>query len=150
MKYSTVLFLFVAVFISSCHKPKDGSFTLQLKAKYGNQSFAVNTPNTDPQGRRIQIDNLKFYLSHIKLIKTDNSEVELKDVMLCDLGNPNSLSFNNADVKGDFKAIKFSCGVDSVQNLTDPLSVPSSNPLSSDNNMYWSWLNGRNLQNYES
>ena len=140
MKHTTALFLVIAVFISSCHKPKDGSFTLQLKAKYGNQTFAVNTPNTDPQGRRIQIDNLKFYLSHITLIKTDNSEVELKDVMLCDLGNPNSLSFNNADIKGDFKAIKFSCGVDSIQNLTDPLSVPSSNPLSSDNNMYWTWL----------
>lgn len=140
MKYSAALLAAIVFVLSSCHKPKDGNFTLQLKAKYGDQNFAIGSPNTDPNGRRIQLNNLKFYLSHIILVKTDNSEMELKDVVLCDFTNPTSLSINVADVKGDFKAIKFSCGVDSIQNLTDPNSVSSSSPLSGDYDMYWSWL----------
>jgi len=136
-----LIFAFIVLlWVSSCKHPKEGNFTLQVKAKYDAQTFAVGIANSDPLGRRIQIDKLKFYLSHITLVKNDNSELELKDVVLCDLSNPNSLSYNIQNVSGDFKAIKFSCGVDSIQNLTDPLSVPSDNPLSSDNNMYWSWL----------
>ena len=126
--------------LTSCHKQKDGNFTLQLKAKYGDQSFAIHTPNTDPAGRKIQVENLKFYLSHVTLIKTDNSETELKDVLFCDFSNPTTLPFNCANVTGDIKAIRLSCGVDSVQNLTDPDAVTSSNPLSGYNGMYWSWL----------
>ena len=141
IKQPYVCFLVAFVFLlSSCKPKKEGNFTLQLKAKYGNQSFAINTPNIDPQGRRIQIDNLKFYLSHIKLVKNDNSEIELKDVVLCDLADPNSLLINVDNVTGDFKEIKFWCGVDSIQNLTDPNTVASGKPLSGDNNMYWSWL----------
>ncbi len=141
MKYSPVFLLVALLFIASCRKPKDGNFTLQLKAKYGDQSFAINTPNTDPQGRRIQLDKLKFYLSHITLVKTDNSEIELKEVMLCDFEAPNSLSFNVADINGDFKGIKFSCGIDSIQNNTDPNTIADdSNPLSNNSGMYWSWL----------
>lgn len=139
VKILSVIFL-LSVFFSSCKKNKEGNFTFTIRATYGNESFAIGSPNTDPQGRRIQIDNLKFYLSHITLIKPDNSEVELKEVMLCNLSDPNSLTFTVPNLNGDFKAVKFSSGVDSVQNETDPLSVPSSHPLSSDNNMYWSWL----------
>jgi len=140
MKYSLLFFLITVFLLSGCRKTKDGNFTLQVKAKYGDQSFAIYSPNTDPVGRRIQIDNLKFYLSHIKLVKTDNSEIELKEVILCDFTDPNSLFINVANITGEFKALKFSCGVDSLQNQTDPNAVPSSSPLSGDKNMYWSWL----------
>ena len=141
MKHNSVFFLLAVVLISSCHKPKDGNFTLQIKAKYGDQSFVTGSSNTDPQGRRIQIEKLKFYLSHIKLIKTDNSEIELKEVALCDFTDPNSLRINVDGVKGDFKAIRFGCGVDSVQNLTDPNSITDdANPLSNYSGMYWGWL----------
>ncbi len=141
MKVAYSFLVLMILVVSSCSKPKkEGNVTLQLSAKYGSQSFAINSPNTDPQGRRMEISSFKFYLSHIILVMNDNSEVVLKDVALFDLSNPNTLTFNVADVKGDFKAIKFSCGVDSLQNLTDPLTVPSSNPLSGDNNMYWTWL----------
>ncbi len=133
-----VIFL-AALAISSCKPKKEGNFTLQMAGKYGNQSFALGTPNTDPEGRRIQVEKLKFYLSHITLIKEDNSEIEIKDVALIDFENPGAIIVK-ADADGNFKAIRFGLGVDSIQNNTDPLSVPSSNPLSGDNGMYWSWL----------
>lgn len=130
---------FIALYSSSCKHDKEGNFTIQMDGKYGNQNFVLGTPNTDLQGRRIQIEKLKFYLSHITLVKDNNEETEIKDVALINFENPGSIIVN-ADVNGDFKAIKFGLGVDSIQNNTDPLSVPSSNPLSGDNGMYWSWL----------
>ncbi len=134
--------LFFSVLLSSCKKDEagHGNLTLKVNAKYGDQAFALNSPNTDPNGRRIQVEKLKFYLSHIILVKTDNSEVELKDVLFLDMANTGSLICDLGNVTGDFKAIKFSSGVDSLQNETDPLSAPSGSPLSGDNGMYWSWL----------
>ncbi len=43
---------------------------------------------------------------------------------------------------GDFKAIKFGIGVDSIQNLVNPLTAPAGSPQSSAvvGEMYWSWL----------
>src|ERR1043165_1510324 len=130
------------LFFAGCgQNKKTGTVTVQVKAKYGNQAFALNTPNTDPNGRRIQVDNFKFYLSHIKLVKTDNSEVEIRDVILCDMSNPLSLTFNAGFINDNFKAIRFSCGIDSVQNATDPNTITGdSNPLSNASDMYWPWL----------
>ena len=71
-------------FISSC-KPKEPkvaatpSFTLKMKAKYGNQPFALNSPNIDSAGRYIVMSSLQFYLSHISLVKTDGSKVSIAD-----------------------------------------------------------------------
>lgn len=136
-----LLVCFLGAMLPSCRKEKkEGNFTMQLKAKYGDAPFSIYGTNIDPQGRRVQIDNLKFYLSHIKLVKTDNSEVELKQVILCDFSNAASLTFNTNNLEGDFKAIKFSCGLDSAQNESDPLAYPAGEPLSGENNMYWSWL----------
>ncbi|MES2620918.1 MAG: MbnP family protein [Bacteroidota bacterium] len=130
-----ILFLF-----SSCErKIETGNFTLQFKAKYGEQDFAINTPNTDPEGRRIKLELLRFYLSHITLIKNDNSEIELKDVALIDFSNPLSLSYNLDNISGDFKGIKFGAGLDSIQNLTDPSTIDDENPLGNQE-MYWSWM----------
>lgn len=142
LKCTTSLVLATLLFFISGCKPdtKQGNFTLELKAKYGDQSFSLNTPNTDPQNRRIKMDELKFYLSHISLVKTDNSEVNLSEAALIDFSNPNTLSISVDNISGDFKSLRFSTGLDSVQNATDPLSVPSSNPLSNDMGMYWPWL----------
>ncbi|MFN8285534.1 MAG: MbnP family protein [Chitinophagales bacterium] len=124
--------------LSSCHKP-DGKLSLQMQAVYGNQAFFTGTSNTDAQNRRIQTDVLKFYLSHITLIKTDNSEVEVKDVALIDFSNPSSLSINVDKLNGDFKAIRFGIGVDSIQNESDPNDIDPKSPLAN-NDMYWSWM----------
>ena len=134
---SAIAFIFL---FSSCQKKKDGTFTLQVNAKYGDQTFALNSPNTDPQGRRVELNILKFYMSHITLVKNDNSELELKDVALIDFSNPNTLTYSFDNISGDFKAIKFGNGVDSLQNLTDPNTISdASNPLG-DQSMYWGWL----------
>jgi hypothetical protein len=114
-----------------------GTLTLTVKAKYGTQPFVLHTANTDPDGRRLEVETLKFYLSHIKLEKLDGSEIELKDVVMCSFADPASLTYKIEGLDGDFKSLKFSCGVDSLQNLTNPILQLSSSPLSNDKDMYW-------------
>src|ERR1035441_7128768 len=76
-KSKLVVFLLVCcmiVIISSCKKkePKvqpsnTSAITLVIKAKYGTQSFALNSPNIDTAGRYLTMSALQFYLSHINL-----------------------------------------------------------------------------------
>lgn len=139
LRCSAVLLAGLLIGISSCKKPKEGNFTLKVAANYNGQAFTIGQSNTDPQNRRIQTDVLKFYLSHITLVKTDNSEVEVKDAALIDFSNPSSLSINADKISGEFKAIRFGIGVDSIQNESDPNGVAAGSPLA-DNDMYWSWL----------
>ena len=65
--------------------------------------------------------------------------------MLADLSNPNTLTINVGNVGGDFKAINFGTGVDSIQNNTDPNSstLSTDDPLNGTQGMYWPWLKYR-------
>ena len=133
------LFLgFILFSISSCKKDKGSNFTLQLNAKYGSQSFVMNSANVDPQNRYIVMSNFEFYLSHIYLIKTDNSLLKVSDVALFDFSNPSSLSVSVNNVDGEFTGISFVCGLDSLTNdTTNSLLYNTPNPLSYAYNMYW-------------
>ena len=120
-KFLTVaIFSMLAVCMWSCKKPaltpspaNVSKFNLQLKAKYGSQSFALNTPNIDSSGRFISITALQFYLSHINLIKTDGSKVNLSSAAI------------------------FGCGLDSIQNKSNANDSVFPNPFSGLWNLYW-------------
>lgn len=124
---------------SSCKKEK-GTVQLTVSAKYGNEAFLLNVPNTDPEGRRVQTDVLKFYLSRIKLIKEDNSTLEVEDAALIDFSDPNSLKLDFKNVEGSFKGISLGIGLDAELNNTDPNTKDDSDPLSNNQGMYWSWM----------
>ena len=123
---------------SSCKKDKGSAFTLQLKANYGGQNFAIYSPCVDPQGRLIEISAFEFYLSHIYLIKSDSTKVKVSDVALLDFTNPSSLSISVNGIEGEFTGISFVCGLDSLTNdTTNPNNYVAPNPLSYQYNMYW-------------
>jgi hypothetical protein len=128
--------------LAGCHKTGPTSFTLQLKAKYGNQNFEINSVNTDQQGRYIDFTTLKFYLSHINLIKTDGSLVKVSDVAIFDFSDTTNLSVTVNNIQGDFSGISFVCGLDSLTNdTTTPRLYSAPNPLSGDYGMAWLMLN---------
>lgn len=128
------------LFILSCKKPGPSTFTLNLKTKYGTQDFALNSANTDAQGRYVIFSTFKFYLSHINLIKTDGSLVNVADLAIFDLSDAATLSVSIKNVEGDFKGISFGCGLDSVQNRSDANNdslYPFPNPYNGLWDMYW-------------
>jgi hypothetical protein len=133
-----VLFGFVIGF-SSCKKEGPTTFTLQLKAKYGNQNFEMNSTNTDPAGRYVSLSTLKFYLSHINLIKSDGSTVNVASVAIFDFSDTANLtSVSVKNIQGSFTGISFACGLDSLTNdTTNALNYSLPNPFSYTYNMYW-------------
>ena len=134
---TVVLFAFF-IALSSCKKDGSATFTLLLKAKYGTQNFEMNSDYTDASNRYIQFSNLKFYLSHINLVKSDGSTVKVSDVAFFDLNDTTNLSISVKNVQGDFTGISFACGLDSLTNdTTDPNAYLPPNPLSGSYDMYW-------------
>jgi len=138
--FTWMLFAAALIFTAGCKNTKTGNLTIQIKPKYGTQDVVLNDANltVDPNNRRIQFNTLKFYLSHITLVKTDNSETEVKDVAIFDMSDPSLATLTINNLSGSYKAIKFGCGIDSVQNLSDPLSI--SGPLNGSNGMAWPML----------
>ncbi len=142
MKYFKTIMLLAALigFLGAGCKKSKSVFTLQLKGKYGSQSFALNTFNADTTGVVVGIKALQFYISNINLIKTDNSTVVITDVALIDFSNPSSLTIKLEGVEGNFKGIVFGCGLDSAQNATPyPLTAPG--VLNNAYGMYWGMNN---------
>ncbi len=61
-----LLVVITSLVFDGCKKSKSGTFQLQVQAKYGTQSLALDTTcYVDPGGRYIQVSNLQFYLSHL-------------------------------------------------------------------------------------
>ncbi len=117
-----------------------GTFKLSFEAQTSNgQNLVFNQPYVDSLGYTIQIEGFKFYISNLTLVKTNNQEIKIKDV---DLINFKVAGENYTDAKiliGDYKAIKFGIGVDSVLNHIDPSQYPNNHPLSLYQNTYWNW-----------
>ena len=144
IKLWVVFALSVAVIMgSSCKKPDKTiktttpAFTLQLKAKYGSQSFALNSSNIDSAGRYVSMTTLQFYLSHINLIKSDGSKVLLAEAAIINFSDSTTLSINVNTLQGDFTGLSFGCGLDSIQNRASPNDSVFPNPFSGDWGMYW-------------
>jgi hypothetical protein len=141
MKLTGVISLVVVsgilLFSTGCKKDK-GTLTLQIKARYQGQDIVFNKQYTDPDGNTLSFSLLQFYLSHLTLIKTDNSQTEISSVNFVDVADPTSLSLSFNNLQGDFKGIQFGCGVDSVQNST-AVKTNGVGPLETGTN-YWSML----------
>jgi hypothetical protein len=132
---SVVLLLLLAV--QACNDNNKNSSTLRLtiSPKWGNDDLRLQTVYP-VNGGYMKIENMGFYLSHIKLVRTDNTEVEVDSAALF-LFNNNKLTLNlNAPV-GGYKGIKFGVGLDSAQNKISPSSRPSTDPVFYDNTLYW-------------
>jgi hypothetical protein len=138
---------FLLLCAAGCKKTKTGTFVLQLKGSWGSQGFVEDSFYVDPAGHVLTFSNFTFYLSHINLVKTDGSIVSAAPVAYFSFNNPGVLTVQLNNVDGDFKALTFGCGVDSIQNLFNPGAqavldtISADNPLNGNFNMHWPMLN---------
>lgn len=144
--------IIILLAFGSCHKVKNGNLTIHFNAVYGSQYFDLDTFNTDPDGRIVQVSMLEFLVSHITLVKTNNSTIEISPVnhlVLWDTTASYNVTVNN--IEGNFKGINFNCGIDSTQNNSiTPADVPVSDPLgyypygtSGSETMFWQMIKYR-------
>jgi hypothetical protein len=102
-----------------------------------------NTIYNDGAGKEFFFSKLKFYLSHIKLVRADNTEVEIKDAAFLDWSDNNWKSFSANVDAGTYKGIKFFVGLDPQQNAGNPDDYAADEPLGPKDDMFWEWLKHR-------
>jgi hypothetical protein len=85
----------------------------------------------------IRIDNLKFYVSNLKLLNQDKVVYEVKNYYLIDYASKKDIKFRTNDsVK--FDAISFDLGIDSVTHEMGAME----GDLDPTKGMYWTWQSG--------
>jgi hypothetical protein len=128
----------------SCKEEDKGNFTVNLQGYVGSTPLSFsNTIYNDGAGKEFFFSKLKFYLSHIKLVRADNTEVEIKDAAFLDWSDNNWKSFSANVDAGTYKGIKFFVGLDPQQNAGNPDDYAADEPLGPKDDMFWEWLKHR-------
>jgi len=133
MKSLTHLFVagLATLFLVSCG---DGSrdLTMEVRLSYNGVPYTVG--ETIYKGdTALKFEKFYFYLSDLKI-----GDQILEEVMFCNAEDSATMNYQwSLDKKS--AAFTFGVGVDSLNNAMDPTSFDIGHPLSSANDMYWSW-----------
>lgn len=145
-----IIFLSLVVFVScedeDPEPPVDYEFSLRINPHWDNGDFSLFTDYLNVSGYNVNFEAFKFYLSDIKLIKSNGDEVVLSEIELFDVES-NTLNKKFSIPENDYKGLKFGWGVPVDLNGTDdenfdPTIYGEEHPLNLDNNMYWAWAAG--------
>jgi len=124
----------------------DSGLRLSVDANWEGEDFNFFENYLNASGYNVQLEQFKFYLSDIKLVKEDGSFVELSEIELFDfINDQKSKTFTIPE--GNYSGLKYSWGVPVELNGTnnpdfDPLIYDADHPLNLDNAMYWGWSPG--------
>ena len=109
---------------SSCHKDHDnhddhthtgtaGALEFEMEHTFGASAFQVNTPYVDANGDTVVYSSGNYYISHIRLIKTDGSYYESVVTHEINLAIPGSAMIDIEDIpNGDYTGVQFALGTD--------------------------------------
>ncbi|QQS27591.1 MAG: hypothetical protein IPM47_11920 [Sphingobacteriales bacterium] len=135
----SVLILSVLTSMSACDETSepDHNLTFKVNPLVNGQSFKLNTDYISPENQRFKYEKFAFYLSKVKLIKSDGTEHQISEVLWYNLGNPETVKIMLPE--GDYTALQFSIGLDEIMNASDPATFAEEHPLSYSQNNYWTW-----------
>jgi hypothetical protein len=154
----------IALTLTNCKKDKDkdpeptpapqtpaattGSLKVCFEAMVGDSELVFSTSTyTNQAGNTFNVSTYKYYISNIKLTKTDNTVwTQPNSYYLVDHSNPNLALLTLSGVPfGDYKAMEFMIGVDSARNN----SGAQTGALDPTNGMFWSWSTGYIMAKFE-
>ncbi len=145
LRYILPLFIFITFTFSECEDdpkpilPVENNLRLDFSASVGTNDFSVDTEFLNEDSHPTKFETFKFYISRVTLVKADLTEIEVKDVALVDFKSNFSKKVRMNVPSGNYVAIKFGIGLDSVLNASDPATFPQSHPLGISQGTYWSW-----------
>ncbi|OWY25218.1 hypothetical protein BVG80_03350 [Sphingobacteriales bacterium TSM_CSM] len=127
--------------MSSCDEDDnnnpDYNLSFKVKPLVNGQPFQMGVDYTSPESQRFMYEKFLFYLSKVKLIAADGSAQPVSEVLWYDLGNPKTVNIKIPE--GQYNALQFSLGLDSLMNSSDPTDYEEGHPLSYSQNNYWTW-----------
>lgn len=146
MKKLALLLLLAATTFTACKKDDEpdptqtGAMYIELEHVFGPSAFVLNSADyyVTANGDSVKFSLLKYYISNIKLTKSDNTVWTQPDsYYLYDAASPKNLEITGIP-EGDYTAIEFTVGVDSARNV----SGAQTGALDPANGMFWSWNTG--------
>lgn len=136
----------------SCNKDDEitstqpGSFAMTFEISNGDEGIALNNKFICSTGYPVSIENIRFYLSNIRLIKGSGETVYLSQIAFFDLKDHIGMA-NFRIPAGRYDSIAFDLGVPPELNSPDNpdflvSAYDNNHPLSESNGMFWGWEAG--------
>lgn len=137
---------------SSCKKDKEEetveptateqNLRLHIHTQVGNQFADYTSTFAQASGRKFTLSDFRYYISGIVLIKADGSEFPISGKVLLVKPSVQDYALGMVPV-GDYKGIRYTMGLDSATNHSNPTVYSSENPLAIQTpSMHWSWSSG--------
>jgi hypothetical protein len=150
MKFSPYLLALLCpiILLSSCKKDGEeivtntkSSFTLEFEHQVNGAALNLNTTTyKNAKGEEFKIDVFKYYVSNVKLSKTDGTTYLIPEsYFLIDESKPSTKLITVNDVpSGDYTKIEYTIGVDYARNFAGA----QTGALDPVNGMFWTWNSG--------
>jgi len=133
--------LFTALSMVACKEDpipqSNGTLDIEFVLDFNETPYALQEEVTGDDGVRFKFETVKFYVSNPEL--HSENQVANWQPTLIDFENSEPQIWSVPAVAQTYSGISFGIGLDPTTNATDPSSVEVSNPLSSLQNMYWTW-----------
>jgi hypothetical protein len=138
-----------AALFTGCSKDDDNTdttpavlpkLTIEMDHLAGLQKFYFDSAYTTADGDIFTADLFKYYVSNVRLVRTDNSEYAIPETyFLVNHADMTTMQLQmDSLATGSFKGIKFILGVDSARNV----SGAQTGALDPVNGMFWTWNTG--------
>lgn len=157
--FAVLVMLATLILPFSCDKNDDGEFgpndkgsiILEFDNVVGSQNLQLNGPQTytNANGDQFNVTLLNYYISNIKLKKSDGTVYTVPQdssyfLVQESIAASREIELNNIPA-GDYTEVTFMVGVDSLRNTLDlskRTGILDPAAHSGDDNMYWSWNSG--------
>lgn len=148
-----LLFAAIAAAVSSCKKDdpttfdsnSKGDISIEFDNIVGSSDLQLNTGTyTNASGEAFKVTTLKYYVSNFKFTKTDGTIYTVpqdSSYFLIDESNAASHEPTFSIPEGEYKAVSFMVGVDSLRNTMD-ISRRTGVLDPTTTGMYWGWNSG--------
>lgn len=135
-----LIVLLLGVFACKKETQEQGTVQLTFQHVVNGQQLALGTGNyNNTFGEAFTVTAMKYYISNISFVTMDNKEVKAPvDYYLVDESIAASKILLVQAPKGEYRAMKFFVGVDSIRNV----SGAQTGALDVLHGMFWSWNSG--------
>lgn len=152
MKTSYILPLALLFLLASCQDDsvspgERGSLIIEFDNRIGTEDLVLNSDYTNPHGETFRLTRLNYYISNVKLTRTDGTQFVVPQdssyfLIMEDSPSTQKARINNIPA-GDYNAITFTIGVDSLRSTMD-ISKRTGvlDPAQGHDGMYWTWNSG--------
>ena len=132
--------VFFSLFYIICSAQNKDSLYFQFRLKFNDVPIRFNQKYISSKKDTLSIRVFKVYLSNIKLLYQDESELTVsKKAFLLDFDSLNTLRIPISTItESEVKKIQFCIGIDSLTNI----SGAQTDDLDPIKGMYWAWQSG--------